>query len=189
MANLHHDSTQRIQENAARRGRPGPGGVSAAPLSRVSRRSARPSGRRIVELHDFPFFERPVDFTFFDFPNAGLFILLNTMVWPPLPLRLKLPLKARGSTPGGGNAEGCATVAPGPVFAVGDVETDDLLVGDGTDLTVKDILALTQLATSRAWGLARGAFQGYGAFVSAMMSPEILIRLISSRSMWSDVRS
>ena len=45
----------------------------------------------------------------------------------------------------GGDAEGRATVAPGPVFAVGDVEIDGLLVGDGTDLTVKDILALTQL--------------------------------------------
>ncbi len=68
----------------------------------------------------------------------------------------------------GCDAEGCATVAPGPVFAIGDVETDDLLVGDGTDLTVKDILALTQLATSRAWGLARGAFQGYGANVGIL---------------------
>lgn len=65
----------------------------------------------------------------------------------------------------GSGAEGRATVATGPVFAVGDVEVDDLLVGDGTDLTVKDILALTQLATSGAWGLARGAFQGYGSNV------------------------
>ena len=65
----------------------------------------------------------------------------------------------------GSGAEGRATVAPGPVFAVGDVEVDDLLVGDGTDLTVKNILALTQLATSGAWGLARGAFQGYGSNV------------------------
>jgi len=51
---------------------------------------------------------------------------------------------------------------------VGDVEIDDLLVGDGTDLTVKDIFALTQLATSGAWGLARGAFQGYGANVGIL---------------------
>ena len=68
----------------------------------------------------------------------------------------------------GGDAEGRATVAPGPVFAVGDVEIDGLLVGDGTDLTVKDILALTQLVTSGAWGLARGAFQGYGANVGIL---------------------
>src|SRR5271157_4205002 len=68
----------------------------------------------------------------------------------------------------GADAEGRATVAPGPVFAVGDVEIRDLLVGDGTDLTVKDILALTQLATSGAWGLARGAFQGYGANVGIL---------------------
>ena len=59
-------------------------------------------------------------------------------------------------------------MATGPVLAVGDVEEDDLLVGDGTDLTVKDILALTQLATSGAWGLARGAFQGYGANVGML---------------------
>src|SRR5271157_1525861 len=63
----------------------------------------------------------------------------------------------------GSGAEGRATVATGPVFAIGDVEVDDLLVGDGTDLTMKNILALTQLTTSGAWGLARGAFQGYGS--------------------------
>ena len=60
--------------------------------------------------------------------------------------------KGLGSMLGGSVAEGRATVATGPVFAVGDVEVDDLLVGDGTDLTVKNILALTQLATSGAWG-------------------------------------
>ena len=68
----------------------------------------------------------------------------------------------------GSGAEGRATVATGPVFAIGDVEIDDLLVGDNTDLTVKNILALTQLATSGAWGLARGAFQGYGANVGIL---------------------
>ena len=65
-----------------------------------------------------------------------------------------LSSKWRGFHAQGSGAEGRATVATGPVFAVGDVEVDDLLVGDGTDLTVKNILALTQLATSGAWGRA-----------------------------------
>ena len=33
---------------------------------------------------------------------------------------------------------------------------------------MKDIFALTQLAKSGAWGLARGAFQGYGANVGIL---------------------
>ena len=35
-------------------------------------------------------------------------------------------------------------------------------VGDAVDLTVEDILAVAQLAASRAWGLAGGTLQGYG---------------------------
>ena len=65
-------------------------------------------------------------------------------------------------------AEGRATVAPGPVFAVGDVEVDDLLVGDGPDLTVQDVLAPSELATSGAWGLAGSTFQGYGSNVGML---------------------
>ncbi len=45
------------------------------------------------------------------------------------------------------NSEELSVVSP---ELLGDVEIDDLLVGDGTDLTVKDVFALTQLATSGA---------------------------------------
>ena len=70
----------------------------------------------------------------------------------------------------GCDAEGCATVAPGPVIAIGDVETDDLLVGDGTDLTVKDILRLPSLPQvgHGAWLVAhfKGMVRTWEYFIS-----------------------
>src|SRR5271157_4283615 len=81
---IRHNAYKKTPPGA---GRPGPGGVSR-PLSASSRRSARPSSRRILELHDFPFFERPVDFTFFDFPDAALLVLLNTTVLVAAPFEI-----------------------------------------------------------------------------------------------------
>ena len=46
-------------------------------------------------------------------------------------------------------AEGRAAAAAGPVLAVGDVEEDDLLVGDGPDLAVVGGLAPPELAARR----------------------------------------
>ena len=59
-----------------------------------------------------------------------------------------------------GGAEGCAAVATGPVLAVGDVEEDDLLVGDGSDPAVVDGLAVAQLAAPGTGGFAGGAPHG-----------------------------
>ena len=51
-------------------------------------------------------------------------------------------------------------VATGPVLAVGDVEEDDLLVGDGSDPAVVDGLAVAQLAAPGTGGFAGGAPHG-----------------------------
>jgi len=65
-------------------------------------------------------------------------------------------------------AEGGAAIAPGSILTVSDVEVDDLLVGDRTNLTVEDGLALAQLAASEASGLAGGVFRGYGSNVGTL---------------------
>lgn len=59
-----------------------------------------------------------------------------------------------------GGAECRAAVATGPVLAVGDVEEDDLLVGDGSDPAVVDGLAVAQLAAPGTGGFAGGAPHG-----------------------------
>src|SRR5205807_881278 len=75
--------------------------------------------------------------------------------------RLGLDTRRRG--PEGGTA-----IAAGSILAVGDVEVDDLLVGDRANLTAQDVLALAELATGGAWGLAGGAFHGYGSNVGTL---------------------
>src|SRR5262249_51271693 len=64
-------------------------------------------------------------------------------------------------------AERGTAPATGPILAVGHVEADDLLVGDGPDLAVVCSLAPPELAAGRARGFARGAVDGYGADVGA----------------------
>ena len=51
------------------------------------------------------------------------------------------------------------------LFAVGDVEENDLLVGDGTDLAVVGGLAPPELAAVGTRGLCGGAADGSGAEV------------------------
>jgi site-specific DNA recombinase len=59
-----------------------------------------------------------------------------------------------------GGAEGRAATTSGPVLAVGDIEVDDPLVGDGPDPAMVDGLAPPEPAAVRAGGLARGAADG-----------------------------
>src|SRR5215208_5525018 len=79
---------------------------------------------------------------------------------PVVIVRPRLDARRRG-------AERSTATAAGPVLAVGDVEEDDLFVGDGPDLAVVGGLAPPELAARRAGGLARGAVDGYGADVGA----------------------
>src|SRR4051794_34512258 len=64
-----------------------------------------------------------------------------------------------------GGAGGGAARAAGPVLAVGDVGEDDPLGGDGADLAAGDLLAPPPRAAGRAWGLAGGAADRWGADV------------------------
>src|SRR3954471_23011685 len=64
-----------------------------------------------------------------------------------------------------GGTEGLAAGAPGPVLAVGNVEEDDLLVGEGADQTVTGRLASSEFAAPGTRGLCGGATDGYGADV------------------------
>src|SRR3954447_20356508 len=61
--------------------------------------------------------------------------------------------------------EGGAAIAAGAILAVGDVEEDDFLVGEGADRSVADVLARRQLATGGARGLSGTATDVYGSDV------------------------
>src|SRR4051794_24693103 len=61
--------------------------------------------------------------------------------------------------------EGGAAIAAGAILAVGDVEEDDFLVGDGADRSVVDVLARRQLAAGGARGLSGTATDVYGSDV------------------------